>query len=193
MARRLAVQVPQLMRKLLMFEEFTDAELELLSVLFQPVSYSAGEIIYREGDPGSFLVIVVSGSVGTYQGTDPAKGERLELVSTGALLGNVCVIDGGPRLTTTKAEIDCIALRGDRADFQRLFDAKSRFVYKLLDVILKDLSGRIREADEALEKIVAREDPNLEQLLSAAHMVKTAVGKATDTQRIYRMRQKQYQ
>jgi CRP-like cAMP-binding protein len=177
------------MRKLAIFDDFTDAELDLLSVVFRCMEYQAGEFLYKEGEPGSFFLVLVSGSVGIYRGTDE-RMRRLNVVSTGGLLGEISVIDGGLRMATAKAELASVFLMADRADFQRLFEAKSRFAYKLLDVILRDLSTRIRESDQELERIMSREDPSLDQLLASAQQVQTSVNKATDTQRIYKMRQK---
>lgn len=50
------------------FRGFGAAEIEQVHALGHPETYSAGQVIFHEGDPGSYLYLVVEGSVSIHCG-----------------------------------------------------------------------------------------------------------------------------
>lgn len=60
--------------------------------------YVPGEVIFRAGEPGDLLYGVVEGEVAIVH-----DGALLELISPGAILGELALIDDGPRSATAIA------------------------------------------------------------------------------------------
>ena len=164
-------QVTDLMRSLRLFENFSNSELEMLSIVFRIRNFPRGARICREGFPGAGLYIIVSGSVDLIREPTPGVLKRLSTQGPGTMLGQISIIDGSRRIASSEAVTEVVALEMDRADFERLFESQSLFAYKLLDVILRDLSLRLRRANEALEQIDTGHIKSVEAMMNAIESV----------------------
>jgi CRP-like cAMP-binding protein len=78
----------------------------------------AGEIIFREGDPGDALYIVAQGSVQVIASSD--KPIVLAELDSGAAFGEMALLSGGSRTATVRAQKDSELLAIDKADFDHL-------------------------------------------------------------------------
>ena len=79
-----------------------------------------------------------------------------------------------------------VALEMDRADFERLFESQSLFAYKLLDVILRDLSLRLRRTNEALEQIDDGQLKSVEAMMNAIETVNKALNTTSEMKTLIR-------
>lgn len=87
-----------------LFSELPSTELEHLRNAAREVSFSSGQIIFKEGDKGDGLYVVKSGLVqisATVSNGDPRILSRL---GPGELFGEMAVIDHDPRSATATAE-----------------------------------------------------------------------------------------
>jgi CRP/FNR family transcriptional regulator, cyclic AMP receptor protein len=64
--------------------------------------FAAGETIFREGDRGNSMYVVLDGSV-----TLSANGQVVETLGPGGVLGEVALIDQWPRAATPVAQSAC--------------------------------------------------------------------------------------
>ncbi|MBM4371759.1 MAG: cyclic nucleotide-binding domain-containing protein [Deltaproteobacteria bacterium] len=175
-----------LMRSLRLFESFTDAELEMLGIVFRVREFPAGTRMCREGFPGAGLYIIVSGTVDLVREPVPGQVRRVASQGPGTLLGQISIIDGSRRNASADAVNDVVALEMDRADFERLFEAQSLFAYKLLDLILRDLSFRLRKANEALEEIDPGTIRSVEAMMSAIESVNRVLNTTSEMKTLIR-------
>jgi CRP-like cAMP-binding protein len=65
--------------------------------------YAQGEVIFERGDPGDYLLIIVSGRVKISNVTADAHEVVLNLLSAGDLNGEIALLDGGQRTATATA------------------------------------------------------------------------------------------
>ena len=100
----------------------------------------AGERVFLESDPGSCMYVVCSGAVEVI-----SFGHVLDSVGPGGMLGDLALIDGGPRsaaaLATEPTEVAVI----DQATFDALVREEPSFVFALLRL----MAERIRRMAEA--------------------------------------------
>jgi CRP/FNR family cyclic AMP-dependent transcriptional regulator len=84
--------------------------------------YSTGELIFREGDPGTFACLVRTGLVELYH---PRDGKNLPIatVKPGQLFGELALFDGGPRMAAARALTEVEVHRIDREKFVAELDA----------------------------------------------------------------------
>jgi len=78
-----------------------------------------GQHLFKVGDPGPALYIVRSGEVEIYFRNDTGERILLETARAGALLGELSLLDGGPRSASALATTAVELLRLDRADLDR--------------------------------------------------------------------------
>lgn len=104
-------------------------------------SYSKGQIIFREGDEGSYMYQIHGGSVGIYAGYGTAGETKLTTLYTNAFFGEMGLIAREKRSASAVVEEDDTVLECIREeDLQELFKANPLKV----DMILGHLSGRLR-------------------------------------------------
>ena len=104
-------------------------------------SFSAGQVLFSEGDDGRDVFIVLDGVVKLV--TTAASGQQviLDLESAGSLLGELSAIDGQPRSATAEAvtPIDVLVLRIE--DFRNFLESQPRAATELLGMVAARLRG----------------------------------------------------
>ena len=88
-----------------LFQGMTDRTIGIIAELAQPATYAPGATLTREGDPGESFIVLTSGTADVSQG-----GRSLRTLGTGDFLGEVSLIDGGPRTATVTATTPIEAL-----------------------------------------------------------------------------------
>ena len=101
--------------------------------------HSAGQIIYREGDPGDAVFIIQDGQVEVLRDIN-GENVRLAVLRKGAIFGEMGVLRDKPRSTTTRA-IDAIALvKISKESFLSTFRRDSPLALPLLRMLCDRLS-----------------------------------------------------
>ncbi len=81
-------------------------ELETLEQSAQVRAYPAGVTIFREGDPGDGLCVILEGTVQISCLLTPNERRMLTRLGVGDYFGEIAVLDGLPRSATAAAETD---------------------------------------------------------------------------------------
>lgn len=121
------------------------------------IRYAPGDFIFREGDVADGLYLTVAGNVSI-----TAKGHHgetfLVLVRSNEVLGELSVLDGGPRSGTAQAMSICSLFFIPTDPFLDLLERSSLVCMRLLGL----LAQRLRGADVGLVELrpanVASED-----------------------------------
>ncbi len=114
-------------------------------------SFHAQEVIFREGDPGTTMLWVLSGTVGVLK-------ENIEIsrAGRGEFIGEMSLIDESPRSATVIAEGDCEALEFNSQQFLALVREEPEFAL----AIMRNLSRKLRESDTS--RVAELEESNLQ-------------------------------
>jgi ATP-binding cassette subfamily B protein len=116
--RRAEVDADRL-RKIPFFARLDDATLAAMANRFVTEWYAAGDTIFREGDEGDKLRIIVRGTVEILKGT-----QQVALLQDGDFFGEIALISDVPRTATAKARQASVLLALDRAQFDNLMLAE---------------------------------------------------------------------
>lgn len=106
----------------------------------------AGQALFREGDPGDLMYVLISGQARVSIGD-----LELETVGSGAILGEMAVIDGSPRSTTVTTTADSVFAVIDQKRFRFLVDESPRFAIE----VMKVMAERLRRCDQSLQQATA--------------------------------------
>ncbi len=107
----------ELLRGVPLFQGMTETSIEAIAGLAQPAEYAAGEVLVRQGEAGETLLVLVEGRAEVDQ-----DGNVIRDLEAGDFLGEISLIDGGPRTATVTAIDPIRALVIDRAGFDRLMN-----------------------------------------------------------------------
>lgn len=113
-------------------------------------TFSAGEVIFRDGDPGDGCYILREGRVMLYAKTGDGSRKIFDILGPSDILGEMSLIDGEPRCATAEAASDVRAGFLSVSDFERvvLSDADST------KALLRILVHRLRRTDLQVEELV---------------------------------------
>ena len=100
-AKRELKQRLDALRKVAVLEECTDEELQAIDSLITEVHMPAGKVLTREGEPGLEFMIVVEG-----EATVSRDGHDVATVGPGSFIGEMALLDKGPRTATVTAQND---------------------------------------------------------------------------------------
>ena len=127
-----------LLRTVPLFQRVRDRELERISALADIVDLPAARTIMRQGDRGAEMFVVVSGSARVER-----DGESLGERGAGEVLGEIALLDGGPRTATVTLTEDSRLLVLARREFQSLLDEFPDVRLQILETV----AHRLRTLD----------------------------------------------
>ncbi len=104
------------------------------------VSFKAGETIFRQGEPGTAMFVVMSGKVELR-----TEGQVLEAVERGGILGELAIVDKSPRSADAVAATDCELVSIERPRFKFLVRQMPFFALNVMEVMANRLRRRTRE------------------------------------------------
>jgi CRP-like cAMP-binding protein len=103
--------------------------------------YARDEEIFREGEPGDTMFVVLEGTVKLL-----VKGRVMEALGPGGVLGEMTMIDGSPRSATAIARTDARLVPIDQRRFKFLVQQTPNFSLQVMRV----LADRLRRMDDRM-------------------------------------------
>jgi CRP-like cAMP-binding protein len=113
-------------------------------------SFPKGSVIVFEDDPGDALYLVAKGQVKVVLIGEDGREVILSVLGEGNFFGEMSLIDDKPRSATVIAMIDSAVLLLRREDFQ----SRLRTSPEIAIALLRELSRRLRRADEKIGSLV---------------------------------------
>jgi CRP-like cAMP-binding protein len=101
----------ELLRNIPIFAPLPPPTLERLAGALQPVTVTAGDVVFSAGEEGDRFYIVESGELAV----DLAAGEKLE--GPGGWVGEIALLRDVPRTATVRARSDASLFALDRDEF----------------------------------------------------------------------------
>ena len=90
--------------------DFTAGQIGLLASHLERVDWPADHVVFKQGDPGSDLFLMIRGRASVYLTTEAGK-VRLVTFAPGAVFGELAILDHGPRSATVTADEPMSAFR----------------------------------------------------------------------------------
>jgi CRP/FNR family transcriptional regulator len=131
------------------FSGLTENELCFLPQRAVPRHYSAGEMIFGEGEPCSGLYVVESGHVRIYKSSVRGREQVLSIDGPGSSMAELPVFDEGNYPASASAIDDANLLFVSKHDFQALCLAHPQVALKVLRVV----GGRLRRLVGIIEEL----------------------------------------
>lgn len=110
------------------------------------VHFDAGEVIFREGEPGTAAYLLEEGRVRLIKKVRGAD-RSLMVLKPGDLFGESALLVGSPRSSTAIALSPGLALALDQQTLQNLLEQNP----KIASRVVKQLVRRLREAEDQIE------------------------------------------
>jgi CRP-like cAMP-binding protein len=114
-------QEVELLRRIPMFAKIDPAKLRLLAFASERITFPAGEILFRQGDPADAAYLLIDGGVAVT--VDLPSGPLLVArVGKDQIVGEIGIICDVPRTATVTAETETVTLKITRDLFFQMIN-----------------------------------------------------------------------
>jgi CRP-like cAMP-binding protein len=120
----------------------SSAEVDAIAAIAETREIAAGRELFREGEPGDGLFLVVSGEIDIVK-SGPAGPRSLAHLGEGAILGEISLLTSEARSATGRALIDTRVLHLPMQPFRALLAAGSTAALKMVAAIGEVLARRL--------------------------------------------------
>jgi len=133
-----------------LFEMLSNQELEYVSELSRPRRFSAGQVVFEEGELGDSLFVIASGEVEVLRRNAAGEQKAIAVLGPPEFFGEMSLIDKEYRSATIRARSDAELLHLT-AENLTTFRKQHRdgFTFVVIN-IARVLSARLREANTRL-------------------------------------------
>lgn len=143
----------QLLQQVDIFQGVPDRVLEELLESAQTLAYEKGDAVFREGEPGSGMYLVIGGAIELLKAVTRGQGQRLALLDRGQIFGELSLFDDLPRSASASAFVTSSLLFFPARQFHELLDERPNFAPQLMRNMVKKLALRLRDADEEIREL----------------------------------------
>lgn len=105
------------LRHIALFAKMSNADLQEVAALGEPVDTEPGAVLIDQGDVGLECFLVLEGEAGISSG-----GEHLVTIGPGSIVGEMALVDHRPRNASVVAQTPMRLLAFDIAAFKRLLE-----------------------------------------------------------------------
>jgi CRP/FNR family cyclic AMP-dependent transcriptional regulator len=147
--RRGGNDVARLVAQCELFKDLTAADQEICAGKFREMRFNKGQIIFGRGDTGTHLYLVAEGQVRLAIGTVDGRELSFQIAAAGDLIGEIAVLDGGPRSAEATALTPVVTYALERSAFRELWSAHPT----ISNTIITFLCWRLRDASDRLEGV----------------------------------------
>ena len=142
-------KVGQTLRRVPIFSGLAESELKFLVERAATYRYSAGELIFSEGETCKGLYVVESGHVRIFKSSAAGREQVLSIDGPGSSIAELPVFDGGAYPASAIAVEDATLFFIAQQDFQALCLAHPQVGLKVLRVV----GGRLRRLVGIIEEL----------------------------------------
>ncbi len=144
-----------LLKKVAIFKDLDEGELAEVAEVCREERFVSGEYIFREGEHGNRLYLIVEGEVRISRDVPGSGEEALAILKPGSLFGEMAVFDRSERSTHAISNGGTTVLTITRPDFEMLLDFNREMAYKVLWAVTRLLSSRLRNTNDSLRSFLA--------------------------------------
>ena len=143
------------LRNIGLFGALSDDVLNVLSGMLTVVVPEIGEVIFREGEEGSAMYVVLAGEVEITKMSRNGVDARVAMLGPGDWFGEMSIVDIQPRSASVRAIAPARLVRISAADLDSLYRHDMRSYAIVVLNLARELSRRLRVADGILADLIA--------------------------------------
>ncbi|HET9589504.1 MAG TPA: SpoIIE family protein phosphatase [Anaerolineales bacterium] len=164
-----------LLARIPFFTDLPSEELDRLVAEMDVVNLNSGDILFREGDPGEHLYVVVNGQLEILMAPDTDDELILNVLYEGEYLGEMSLIQpGGHRTASARARGDVVLLSMNRKQFRGLLQRHPELANEMVNVLsqrldntnistFRDLTEKNRQLQQAFDELKAAQEQLIEK------------------------------
>jgi CRP/FNR family transcriptional regulator, cyclic AMP receptor protein len=143
------VQGTAILKQVPLFADLDSSDLDIVAKAARRHTYPKGSIIFYEGDPGDYLLVILKGRLKVTLLGERGQETIVTILEEPAFLGEVALLDGTPRSATVIALMPTDVLQIGREPF---FTLMKKYPHSALK-IMRQLADALRRATEQIRTL----------------------------------------
>ena len=156
MPANLTIDKRALLANVPLFGRLEPDELDRLVAYMRLIRHPARTVLFRKGDPGSNMMVVVRGRVKVCSHSEDGKELVLNLINPGEVFGEIALLDGADRTADAVTDGECVLVVLERRDFVPFLRTHPEACMKLCEALCQ----KLRQTSELLEHSLFLEGPS---------------------------------
>jgi CRP/FNR family cyclic AMP-dependent transcriptional regulator len=128
----------ELLERVPLFAGVSREALDAIGRVVDEIDVPEGKTLTHEGRHEGYFFVIVAGTVRIERG-----GRTINTIGAGDFLGEIALLDGGPRTATATTETPCLLLSMTHERFHELFESSE----PVRTAILESIGQRLRALD----------------------------------------------
>jgi len=145
-----ADSVLQALAKIHLFHGIAERGLARIAAIAQEESFKMGQVIFKEGETGGSLYLILEGKVRISREVSGMGEEALAVLREGDAFGEMALIDAVPRSADARVHEACRLLVISKDALEDLLFLHKELAYEILWNFVKTLSARLRETNDKM-------------------------------------------
>lgn len=141
----------EMLKRVPIFSRIAPAKLKLLAFTSDRISYSAGQILFHQGDQGDAAYVVLSGTADILVDT-PAGEIKVADVNINSIVGEIAILCDVSRTATVKATSKLEVLKISKEHFLKLLSDFPEMAVEIMRVLADRLNHTTSELTAARAK-----------------------------------------
>lgn len=148
--------VKEFLKKIVLFKDLNDTELELLTNLIDVKTYEKDSLLFTENNPRKNLYIIYEGEVELFKKTPFGDEKRLTFFGKYDFIGEGALLDDSPHSTNAKALLESTVFVLSRERFQDLIEDYGSIAIKIFAHVARVISRRMRQSNARVINVGAQ-------------------------------------
>lgn len=139
----------ELLKRHFLLQHMREWDLERLARHSRVADYDAGDLIFRKGDPGESMIVVVGGRVMIGSQSSDGREVVFNIINPGEVFGEIAFLDGKPRSADARALVASQCLVLERRHFLPFLEETPKVAIEMMVVLcqrLRNTTGQVEEA-----------------------------------------------
>src|SRR5215211_3143724 len=163
-----------LLSRIPFFTNLPAEELDRVMAGLEVVNLKPGEILFREGDTGDHMYVIVDGELEILKGPNTDEEMILNTIHAGEYIGEMSLITGAPRTASVRSRGDVILLSMNRVQLMDLLQRHPHLANDMVGVLsqrldntnvstFRDLTEKNRQLQQAFDELKAAQELLIEK------------------------------
>lgn len=134
---------PNLIRKFSCFRDMTDEQVQLIAKISNSVCYPSNYVLFKEGEDGKILYLLIEGDVEIFYTTDKDDLLKVDTVSSEEIVGCSAMVPPFVYTATVQTLNNVEVLEIGTQELRQLIDQDPQLGLKFQEYLIQILSDRI--------------------------------------------------
>ncbi len=152
-----------------LFEGLSNEEVREMVRACELVSFEPGDTLFEQGDEADALFIVGQGELEVVAQSTLGEKVVLAVLGAGTVVGEMSLIQGGPRSATVESVSESEVFRLDHDTFEEMRKQQSPAAYKIILGLAATVGERRRETDARIQEVFSDPASHIDSFESQLH------------------------